>query len=65
MPSSVVSHIQYNAETATLRIIYVSGSIYDYTKVTESIYQEMKAASSKGIFLNTRIKGAYPFKKIK
>lgn len=64
MPSSVVASIQYDPATAILRVIFVSGSVYDYKKVPEKVYKEMKAATSKGIFLNKYIKGSYPFRKI-
>jgi len=65
MPSSVVAAIRYDAPSSTLRVIYVSGSIYDYKKVPEKVYIEMKAASSKGEFLNKQIKPNYEFEKIK
>ena len=42
MPSSVVSGISYNPETAILRIAFVSGMIYDYKDVPEEIYYAMK-----------------------
>lgn len=64
MPSSVVASISYDAVLSTLRIVYLSGSIYDYLNVSEEIYLEMKAASSKGIFLNKNIKGKFKFKKV-
>jgi len=65
MPSSVVSAMRYDPVSATLRIIYVSGMIYDYKNVPATIYAAMKTASSKGRYLNKYIKGHYPFKKIK
>lgn len=64
MPSSVVAAMQYNAATSTLRIIYVSGDVYDYKNVPEKVYNEMKAYTSKGTFLNKRIKPNYDFEKI-
>ena len=64
MPSSVVAAMQYNAATSTLRIIYVSGDVYDYKNVPEKVYNEMKAYASKGTFLNKRIKPNYDFEKI-
>jgi len=64
MPSSVVAAMKYNNNTSTLRIIFVSGIIYDYKNVPEEIYKAMKTASSKGNFLNTHIKGKYNFEKI-
>lgn len=64
MPSTVVLKHIYNAETKTLRIIYTSGNVYDYLNVPQKIYNEMKNAFSKGVFLNTKIKGKYAFKKV-
>ena len=64
MPSSVVAAIRYDAPSSTLRVIYVSGSVYDYKKVPQKVYTEMKAASSKGEFLNKHIKPNYDFEKI-
>jgi hypothetical protein len=65
MPSSVVSAIKYDPKTSVLRVIFVSGMVYDYMKVPEKIYEDMKAAFSKGTYLNQQIKGHYQFKKIK
>ena len=63
MPSSVVAAMKYDNHTSTLRIIFVSGIVYDYKNVPEKIYKAMKTASSKGNFLNTQIKGKYDFEK--
>jgi hypothetical protein len=65
MPSSVVAAIKYNKTSATLRITYTSGSVYDYKGVTPGVFEEMKIAGSKGTFLNYRIKGKYKYKKIR
>jgi hypothetical protein len=65
MPSSVVAHMNYNSDTRILRIIFVSGMIYDYKDVPASIYEAMKTAGSKGTYLNKYIKGHYEFKKIR
>ena len=65
MPSSVVAAIRYDANKNTLRVIYVSGSVYDYKEVPEKVYKEMKEAFSKGEFLNKYIKPNYEFEKIK
>ena len=65
MPSSVVAAIRYDAPSSTLRVIYVSGSVYDYKNVPEKVYNEMKTSSSKGEFLNKEIKPKYEFEKIK
>ena len=65
MPSTVVSAMRYDPVSATLRIIFVSGMIYDYKNVPPAKYEAMKTAGSKGKYLNKYIKRYYPFKKIK
>ncbi|MDQ6756687.1 MAG: KTSC domain-containing protein [Bacteroidota bacterium] len=64
MPSTVISKTIYYPETATLKVIFVSGMIYDYKDVPEEIYNAMKTSGAKGIYLNRYIKGKYQFKKI-
>ncbi len=55
----------YDKDSERLRIIYQSGDIYDYLDVPEAIYEEMKSARSKGVYLNKQIKKNYRFLKIK
>jgi hypothetical protein len=57
--------MHYDPVTRTLRIVYVSGSVYDYKDVPEEVYREMKKAPSKGTYLNEEIKTRFPFEKIK
>ncbi|MCF2490667.1 KTSC domain-containing protein [Dyadobacter sp. CY347] len=54
----------YDGDTETLRIVYVSGMVYDYKNVPLEVYQAMKNAGSKGTFLNTHIKNNYEFDKV-
>jgi hypothetical protein len=65
MPSSVISAIRFDAATTTLRIIFTSGTVYDYKNVPEEVFNAMKTSSSKGIYFNQHIKNNYQFKKIK
>jgi hypothetical protein len=64
MPSSVIQTMHYDADTNTLRIIYISGAVYDYKDVPAKVFADMKAAASKGTFLNRKIKGRFAFEKI-
>ena len=64
MPSSVVAAMRYDAASRVLRIVYVSGNVYDYKDVPPEVYEAMKAASSKGTFLNREIKGRYGYEKV-
>lgn len=65
MPSSVIAAIKYNVAAATLRLIYVSGSVYDYLQVPPEVYEAMRRATSKGRYLNRHIKGRYAYTQIK
>jgi hypothetical protein len=65
MPSSVVAAIKYDVSSSALRIIFVSGKVYDYKDVPEEVYTAMKTSVSKGIFFNEHIKGKYEYEKIK
>jgi len=64
MPSTVIQSYHYHQAEQRLRITYRSGAIYDYLGVPAEVYAAMKARQSKGNFLNTEIKGRYPFQKI-
>ena len=57
--------MNYDADTHTLRVYYVSGNVYDYLHVPVKVYEQMKQASSKGAFLNRVIKTRFGFKKLK
>jgi hypothetical protein len=64
MPSAVISSYVYDREKSVLRVSFVSGLIYEYTGVPESLYIEMKNSFSKGVFLNKKIKGKYQYRKV-
>jgi hypothetical protein len=65
MPSSVVANMEYDEKREVLRITYTSGKVYDYLAVPQQAYDDMKAADSKGQYLNYSIKGKYKYKKVK
>jgi len=65
MPSSVIAAMNYYPSSSTLRITFVSGTIYDYSDVPEKVFNKMKAFTSKGTFFNRNIKGKYHFEKVK
>ena len=64
MPSTVIAHMHYTPETATLRIVFVSGLVYDYKSVPPEVYDSFKAAFSKGTYFNTQIKPNYACEKV-
>ena len=64
MPSTVISSVHYDSGNGTLRIVFVSGLIYDYKNVPEKIFRDLKASGAKGVFLNQQIKPFYRFERV-
>ncbi|TXF79033.1 KTSC domain-containing protein [Chryseobacterium sp.] len=63
MPSSVIKKYFYRPEQEILTIIYVSGSVYDYFDVPQAVFDDFRAAYSKGVFLNKNIKPFYRYER--
>ncbi len=63
MPSSVIRKYYYKPELQVLTIIYVSGAVYDYLDVPQDVFDDFRAAYSKGVFLNKNIKPYYQYEK--
>ena len=64
MPSTVISKMDYDPEARTLTIAYVSGQIYVYRNVPETVYKELKASRIKGRYLRFFVKDKYAFEKV-
>ncbi|SIO49821.1 KTSC domain-containing protein [Chitinophaga niabensis] len=64
MPSTVIKRFTYDSKKARLYVTFLSGKVYAYLNVPESVYEEMKAALSKGKYLNEYVKGKYEFKAV-
>ena len=64
MPSTVIKNYFYNPEREILRIIYVSGAVYDYFDVPLEIFDQFRTSFSKGVFLNKKIKPFYGCEKV-
>ena len=59
MPSNVIRSFVYLSETSVLRITFNTGNVYDYLDVPESVYNDMKASFSKGIYFNQFVKNVF------
>ncbi|WP_277983909.1 KTSC domain-containing protein [Sphingomonas faeni] len=59
--SSNISSLGYDEESATLQVTFQNGTAYQYFDVPHHVWAAFKAAESKGVFLNTEIKGAYRY----
>ena len=64
MPSSVINSFSYDPANKILKIVYLSGAIYNYLNVPVSVYESLSKARSKGTYLNKKIKGRFEYKKI-
>lgn len=62
--STTVASIGYDEPTQTLEVEFTNGSVYQYYNVPLNIYDELMAAGSKGQFLNTYIRNAYPYSRV-
>jgi len=56
--SSNVASIGYDLGLRILEVQFLSGAIYQYLKVPESLYHRLMEAPSKGSFLNEYVKNA-------
>jgi KTSC domain len=56
-----IARFDYVNETQMLIVEYKNGTRYNYYDVPMRIFEEMKAAPSKGKFLAKNVKGAYRY----
>ena len=61
--SSIVS-VGYDPATETLEIEFDSGAVYQYYNESQSIYEELMGAPSKGKFLAYQIKNFFPYSRV-
>ena len=61
MPSTVISHFDYDPRTEALDVEFVSGRRYRYAGVPEHVATGFREAFSKGRFFNARIRDAYRY----
>ncbi|MHB8772680.1 MAG: KTSC domain-containing protein [Syntrophales bacterium] len=62
--SSNIGTIGYEAETQTLEVEFLNGSIYQYAGVPVGEHEAMMNCDSKGKYLNANIKGRYSCTKL-
>ena len=56
--------MDYDAGTLTLTISFVSGQVYVYKGVPQTVYKELAASRVKGRYLRFFIKDKYPFERV-
>lgn len=62
--SSNIMSIGYDVASETLEIEFQQGAVYQYYNVPKPIYDELKAAPSKGKFFASQIKNIFPYARV-
>lgn len=62
--SSAVRSVGYDDAARTLDVEFEGGAVYRYFDVPPAVHRRLMAASSKGRFVNYRIKGAYRYEHV-
>ncbi len=62
--SNNIAAIRYIPEGRELSVQFNNGSVYAYSGVPADVFEDFKAADSKGKFLNEHIKGVYDYKRV-
>jgi len=58
--SSSLKSVGYDASAQTLEVEFHHGAVYVYLDVPQDVFEELKAAESKGLFFNSNIRDRYP-----
>ena len=58
--SSVFTEIGYHKTTRTLEVKFTAGGIYRYKDVPRKVWEEFRAAPSKGAYFDAHIRNRYP-----
>jgi len=62
--STNISSVGYDEQTQTLEVEFLNGTVYQYYNVPPNIFEQLMREGSKGRFLNTYIKNAYPYSRV-
>ncbi|MCR3909378.1 KTSC domain-containing protein [Aeromonas hydrophila] len=62
--SSNIMSVGYDSGSETLEIEFKGGAVYQYYNVSQHLYDQFKAAPSKGQFFHMYIKDAVPFSRV-
>jgi len=61
--SSLITAVDYDADTKRLVVEFKNGGIYVYGSVPPELYKDMLYSESVGKFFAANIKGNFPFEK--
>jgi hypothetical protein len=63
--SSNISSIGYEVSTSTLEVEFHSGSIYQYSRVPERVFDALVGARSHGAFFNDHVRDNYATRQVR
>ena len=63
--STELEWIGYEHKTNILQVEFIEGRVYQYQNVPVEVYEAFLIASSYGKFFEEKIKGCFPYRKIK
>ena len=64
MPSTVIRRFVYDQTAGNLWVEFTTGRKYVYSGVPIEVANAFRAAFSKGIYFNTRIRDSFPYREI-
>ena len=64
MPSHVIRRFVYDQTAGNLWVEFTTGRKYVYSDVPQEVADAFRAAFSKGIYFNTRIRDRFPYREI-
>ena len=64
MPSHVIRRFVYDQTAGDLWVEFTTGRRYVYSGVPGEVAEAFRAAFSKGIYFNTRIRDRFPYREI-
>jgi hypothetical protein len=63
--STNIDSVGYNADTQTLTVKFkVSGQIYEYLNVPQTLYEGLMTAESKGKYINDNIRSQFTYRRV-
>lgn len=62
--SSNIASVGYDSGSETLEVEFISGAVYQYYNVPQSIYDALLQAPSVGQFFAYHIRNAFPYSRV-
>ena len=63
--STSLKSVGYDTSARTLEVEFHHGAVYVYLDVPQDVFEELKAAESKGRFFNSNIRSVYTHEKLR